>query len=177
MKNSYDCLLSDVCRSIRYHSKRAAFFGYIVRFTKAFSLFTGFGTITALIGESYVLSIVCGAFVALVSALDLACGFSDREKLHDDLKRRFIHLEKDLVLGESKATEEWIKLKTSDRLMIEVDEPPVIKTLDIICHNEQAIAQGNRKDVYHLNWLRKLFKQFDLPLLDINRLKKEKYGA
>ena len=169
--HDFDCLLFDVRRSVRYHSKRAAFFGRTAKWCKSISLFAGFGTAASIIAEnSKVLSSVLGVFVAVVSAFDLSFGLSDCERLHEDLKRRFIDFEKDLTLLGGDASTKSLSEMRSRRLAIEADEPTIVRTLDLICYNEQVKAQGSEM-LAKLSWVRHLFCQIDLPFLSAEFVK------
>ena len=68
--------------------------------------------------------------------------FSDKACLHADLYRRFIDLECQLVAGPSA---ELVKSVTERRLAIEATEPPVLKVLDTLMHNELKRANGDKK--------------------------------
>jgi len=46
--------------------------------------------------------------------------------------------------------------KINERLSIEEDEPAIIQTLDMICHNELVRAQGYCK-LAKIGWFRRLF--------------------
>jgi hypothetical protein len=41
-------------------------------------------------------------------------------------------------------TAETLAELTAERFNIEKDEPPIYRALDLLCHNELAIAQGKR---------------------------------
>ena len=64
--------------------------------------------------------------------------------LHADLERRFVELERYLSAGPESAalvSEGWDR-----RLAIEVDEPPVLKVLDAMCHNELLRSERYPKE-------------------------------
>lgn len=160
-----DGLVFDIRRSVRYHSKRAAFFGRVAKFCTAFSLFTGFGTAASVVASSSpIISASFGVAVAFFSAIDLAFGFNNLERLHEDLKRRFIAFERSLTLEGLDVSAQVMRMKMSERLAIEADEPTIIRTLDLVCYNEQIHAQGFGKCA-KLSLFRKMTCQFDLPFL------------
>jgi hypothetical protein len=165
VRGEYGSLLFSVRRSIRYHSRRSAFFGSVSRWGKTLSLFSGMGVVASVLKSGGTMTLVTAVLVGLFSAMDLAFGFSDKERLHDELKRRWIALEREIVLGESSLSEQWMKLKISERLEIETDEPPVVDTLNMLCHDEQVTAQGYGR-LSNLTAFRKFFCQVDLPFLN-----------
>jgi hypothetical protein len=159
----WDELLWAIRRSVRYHSRRADFFGSSVKLLAAISMFAGFGTMASVIGDSKTLSMAFGIAVALFSSVSLAFGFAFKEQSHIDLKRKFADLEKSMV-GTEYPDRKTLSEKTAERLTIEADEPSVVRTLDIICHNELVRAQGSGR-LARIGWLRSLFCQIDLPWL------------
>ena len=49
------------------------------------------------------------------------------------------------------------------RLTIEADEPPVLRALDVLCHNEMCRADGRLDDIYDLPWWQRIAANvFDL---------------
>ena len=69
---------------------------------------------------------------------------------HDDLRRRFIKLEAEILSNEEPDSDTALTW-CADRLDIESDEPPTYKALDLLCENEQAIATGTDRGV-RLTW-------------------------
>ena len=46
------------------------------------------------------------------------------------------------------------------RLDIESDEPPVLRTLDVICHNELAKSMGRDDSIYKVGFFKRRLAQF-----------------
>ena len=99
-----------------------------------------------------------GVATTLVSAVSLVLGSARMARLHDDLAKRFIKLECEM-LKDPDASQEQLQSYCERRLEIEQDEPPVKRVLDILCHNELARAEG-RADEYHVGFFQRCFAQF-----------------
>jgi hypothetical protein len=102
--------------------------------------------------------------VAVFGAIDLVFDAPQFARLHKDLARRFIALEKEIVILPT-LTEDEIRRFTADRLEIEADEPPVLRILNVVCHNELMRAMG-----YPDNSLAKIspLKRFFCHFFDLN---------
>jgi len=136
-------LLFDVRRSIRYHDRRRAFFERLHTITSvmtillAGSVLYDFGKP----GESAHWLLAMGVIAAVLSTFDMAVGYSRRADQHHGLKKRFIDLEESIITGAG-TDEVWDGYKKK-RLSIERDEPPIYRALDLLCHNEVAVADGH----------------------------------
>lgn len=140
-KESHD-LLFGVRRSVRYHNRRRMFFDRIHKITVSLSLIFGSATVAVAlskIGSPWVS--ICAALVSVFAAIDLVFDAPQYARSHNDLARRFIDLERKIVILPA-LTEENIRYFTSKRLEIEADEPPVLRILNILCHNELMKAMG-----------------------------------
>ncbi|ABE50971.1 hypothetical protein [Methylobacillus flagellatus] len=135
-------LLFDVRRSIRYHDKRRSFFLRLHQFTSVLTIMMAGSVVFdfAKPGEvSWWLKVI-SLGTALLVIFDLAFRFSEKEKIHLDLKGRWIDLESKMLskLDDESAWNEFCL----DRLKIEQDEPPIYRALDLLCHNELTFAEG-----------------------------------
>jgi hypothetical protein len=96
-------LLFGIRRSVLYHARRRRFFENLSRFVKVLTALSGVGTITTVLGamgENWTIGFA--AAVAILSTIDLVVGLAERGRLHWDLSKRFIELEKEMVnLGTS----------------------------------------------------------------------------
>ena len=100
------------------------------------------------------------AAVAVFSVIDLVVGTAPLARLHNDLAKRFIELEKDIIRSKD-ATDVSVSVFTAQRLDIEADEPPPLKVLDSICHNELLRAMGyDKTEFVEIKWYQRLFSQF-----------------
>ena len=95
-------------------------------------------------------------------------------RVHEDLCRQFIELEKETIsIAEGQFTEEAALRITAARLTIEAVEPPVKRVLDSLCHNELLRAMGyGGEEFVRVRWYQRLFAQ----LLDIQEHRITKYG-
>lgn len=144
-------LLFGVRRSIRYHSRRQAFYGSLDRWTSFLLLALGSGLVALAIQGSRAGMIAVGLAVTAVSGLKLVFAFGLKAARHAQFVRDFTRLEQQLYEDDS---EETVSAVTRERLAIEATEPPVMRILDGICHNELLRAMGieDPKERVQLNW-------------------------
>lgn len=136
-------MLFGIRRSIRYHQRRRAFFDRLDQLTNAFALIFGSAALYGVLGENAdKVAVVASAIVTTMASINLVVGSSKRARDHADFARQFIELEKSMI---GKGTEERLQAVTEKRLTIEASEPPVLRVLDIICHNEQMRAEGYKR--------------------------------
>ena len=176
---SYDHLLWGVRRSVRYHDRRSGFFRGCHVLVMVVVLLAGSSSAAAIFSAvgagggdlSLHWQLLSMGLITLLTTLDLAIGFSGRAWRYADLKRRFIELEQKLVTREQPSADDLAAL-TQERLAIEMDEPPVLRVLDILCHNELLVAMDrDRADLVQVGFLqRRLAHFFDLG---INRLQRQ----
>lgn len=82
----------------------------------------------------------------MLSAADLVLGSSRKAWLHSDLARKFFDLEREIEKSRGDVTEALIVEMKDRRLAIEADEPPILRVLDTLCHNELMRAMGYPRD-------------------------------
>ncbi len=139
-------LLFDIRRSIRYHTRRAAFF-------TSWHLVTNI--LTVLMAGSFLFDLgksgdpvwwlkALSAVAALLAAADIALQYSTRASIHNRLSGRFSDLEIKILRGPADGTE-WQQYR-EDRLIIERDEPAIFKVLDLLCRNELLSASGRTRE-------------------------------
>lgn len=131
-----DAMLFGIRRSVRYHERRKRFYELWSTTTTTLALLFGSATFFSMINDRKELQTLAAALVTLTASLDLVIGFSRKACLHEELKKRFISLEMKAAAG---ATINDLQM---ERLAIEAEEPPVMKALNVICHNELMIADG-----------------------------------
>ena len=134
-------LLFGVRRSVRYHHRRRRFFDLLQRITAGLAVVLGSTAVISLLQQHPAIAVYAALAVTFLSALDLVIGYAGMARLHWDLARQFIELEQDIVRGadpDANTVAAW----TARRLAIEADEPPVLRVLDTLCHNELARAMG-----------------------------------
>jgi hypothetical protein len=162
-KREWHDLLFAVRRSIRYHIRRRRFFETWHLGTMAVALIFSSAAVASVLGlqdEHNRLGAWLAAVVAVVTSLELVIGTSRKARLHDDLARRFIVVEKAMILvGEPDAVS--LRAFTAERLGIEADEPPIYRVLDVMCRNELMRAMGYRPEqLSPVTWLQRRLAHF-----------------
>ncbi len=142
-KNEYHELLFGVRRSIRYHNRRRSFYDRFNLFVNAFSLIMGSATVYGVLEEKapQEIAIIAAMLVTILAAINLVVGSSRQVRVHHNLCKRFINLEKKITSSIEESSEQLAEFR-SERLDIESEEPPVLHVLNTICHNELARAMG-----------------------------------
>ena len=158
---SFQDLLFDVRRSIRYHSRRQAFFESLGRWSDFFLLLLGLGLAASVFRNNNWTS-AAGFAVIVISGLKLVFVFGVKASRHAQFVKDFTRLEKRLFPGIS---DDEIAAVHRERLDIEVTEPPVMRVLDVICHNELLAAMGYEGETLQrervpLTWFQRLTANF-----------------
>lgn len=157
-------ILFGVRRSIRYHAHRRRFFDRLhntITFMVALFGTATMGTILAKVPHGW--SIMTALSVTAASMIDLVIGSTRVARQYDDLVRRFIALEKKIIISKDK-TMDAITTFEADRLDIEADEPSALIILNMKCQNEMCRSMGY-PDKYQVRigwWQNKLCQIFDL---------------
>lgn len=159
-------LLFGVRRSIRYHYRRVAFFDRVSKSADAFTAITGSATIASALsslGPSWTVAFASAA--AVLSAINVVFTPSQAARQHNDLVKDFIGLEKDILsMPQDTITEERLNVLYAKRLDIESKEPPPLKVLDCICHNELLRSLGyDKSHEVDIKWYQRLAS----PIMDI----------
>lgn len=172
-------LLFGVRRSIRYHARRRMFFDRYRQFTSAIGVIFGSATIFTLLNDMDPLyPAIAAAVVTVFFAIDLVVGTAAKARLHDDLGRRFIELERRMELAVGRDEQSLAKF-TAARLEIEADEPPVHRVLDLMCHNELLHAMGYERSRFirirfYQRWLAPFFDVQDHKIITYGELEQAK---
>jgi hypothetical protein len=152
-------LLFGVRRSVRYHGRRQQFYETWNTLTSAFSVLFGSAAILSLLAltgsYSKQVTIAAAAVVTIMSTVDLVVGTVRKAQLHADLGRRFSELECKFV-GE--LSPERLAECRNERIMIEADEPPQLRVVSVLTHNDLCLATG-LDDFYHIPFWRRLLGQ------------------
>lgn len=157
----YHNLLWGVRRSVRYHTRRRRFYDRLNTTASGVTVVFGSATFGILLSEAAKQwALAAAAVVTAVSAIDLVLGTAQMARLHHDLARRFIELEKRIVAApnpDETTLSAWIQ----ERLTIESDEPPPYRILDLMCHNELVVAEDRvGAAFYKVNWLQRFLANF-----------------
>jgi hypothetical protein len=131
----------DVSKSIRYHAYRRSFWEAWDSAAKMLTIVSGTAVLISIIGDNTDLARWFAFTVAVVSAMDLVLGFSNRAKRHDGLYRGFSLLAQGIAETNS-PSEADIRQWRRRRLEIEMDEPGVLDWLERRCSAEEAVARG-----------------------------------
>ena len=110
------------------------------------------------------LPVCLAAVVAVLGAVDLTVGTLRCAYLHGDLARRFISLEQRFAHGCSLEDDEHEEL-TRARLEIEVDEPPPLRLLDVMCHFELLRSLGDKERPPDIPWRRQELEEKGLKFV------------
>jgi len=161
LANDWYGLQFDVRRSIRYHQRRRRFFDGVDTLANMLSVIFGSAVIYGILAANFqALALASAALVTVVATINLVVGSNRKAWLHADLARRFVELERQL-LAEPDA--QALRQARAVRLAIEADEPPILRVLDSLCHNEVLRAQG--QDTHSVGpisgWQRLLAHVFD----------------
>lgn len=168
-------------KSLRYLAKRRAFFDALHRTSMALSFVGGSAALVALIGDQTTAAKLVAVFLTLNAMFDLAIGYSARARAYDELYRRWSNLLAEIT-REGSPDDDKIRDWLAERVHIQSDEPTPISVLNIVCHNEEAVAQGYEDDhVYRVWWWQRWAKQLlSLPpnrfrsLAELTEQKKER---
>ena len=163
---SQDGLLFDVRRSVRYHDRRQGFF-LLLRNVADFCVFV-LGSTTVLflaeaIGEGWPMlpKLVIPLVATLITGVALVFQVGPKAAHHESLKRRFNVLEQRLIKHRHSLSEELLRELQQERLIIEADEPPVLRVLDTLCHNELVWAMNlDEKETKEVTSPQRLFAHF-----------------
>ena len=161
IENKVFGLLFGVRRSIRYHNRRRSFFDKFNSITNALALIMGSATVYGALKTNLEgIAILAPAFITIFSSINLVIGSTRQARVHHDLCKRFIFLEK--MISECRNPDENELAKwTSERLDIESEEPPVLHVLNSICHNELLRAMGySKEDCVEISWLQRFLAPF-----------------
>lgn len=150
MDNDLYGLLFSIRRSIRYHDRRRAFFERMHQVTGALTILLAGSVIFEAAGENapFWLQLI-GVGAAILAAFDMVVGYAKHASQHDDLKRRFIDLEREMLSCDPGTCQ--FGVFQAMRLEIEREEPPVYRALDLLCHNELMAAEGINRQPFKVS--------------------------
>lgn len=149
----YRHLLFGIRRSVRYHRHRERFLDWISNTFKVATAVAGSATVVSLLAEAGPWwSESAAALTALLSAFDIVVAPGRTARIHNELARDFIALEKDTLGAGSGLEREDLVALEARRLDVEANEPPHYRVLNIICHNELVRATGESPEHYVDMW-------------------------
>ena len=157
----YD-LMFRIKRSIRYNSRRQRFFETVDRMLSLFLILLGSGAVATQANFTdrleFWLVITIGALVAILSSVMLVYVPGVRAVTHKQFVKEFTQLEIELSMNSSKETTRQV---WHNCLSLEATEPPVMRVLDLLCHNELCLAEDikDREQYVAIGWFKRLTAQ------------------
>ena len=145
MSVSLESLDFSLNKAIRYFSKRRRYFDLLHRISKTLVLAGGSSSFTALVADFSEIAVYATLIIAIVGLVDYIFDFSGQSRLYDNLYRRTVNLTS-RIYNLSKSDTESVCNLVAERYLIFADCPAINRVLDVICHNEEAIARGYDKD-------------------------------
>lgn len=154
-----------VQRNIRYHMRRGSFFLRWSRFTAFVGVIFGSAAVTGLVATSSTVMVgIAALVVTLASAVDLVVGTGQRSWLHNDLRKRYLDIEAEMLAQDENSQISKLRDYKSRIRRIEADEPPTLPVLELLARNDviRALYPKDKADLYvtHLGWLKRLTAQW-----------------
>ena len=145
----YSDLLFGVRRSVRYHRRRERFLDVAGAWFRVLTAGAGAATALALLAEFSAWQVSTAAVAtAVFSVLDIVFMPERTARLHNELARDFIALEQDMLRIPPDPPQDDVTALVARRLAIEMREPPHLRALNLMCHNELVKAMGAPADNY-----------------------------
>lgn len=154
-----------VQRNVRYHMRRGAFFLRWGRFTAFVGVIFGSATVTSLIaGTSPFMTGGAALLVTLASSIDLVVGTGQRAWLHNDIRKRYLDIEAELLASGSEVKPETLRAMKSKIRRIEADEPPTLPALELLARDDVIRSMYPKeeaaKHVSKLGWFKRTTAQW-----------------
>jgi len=154
LKDKQHDLLFGVRRSVLYHNRRYHFFEKTNNYIECLQYF-----LILVFFTKKELSLFC--FIFYVMTDQTKNQMFRKTTLHSGLVKRFIALEKKIVKVGDNIDDDTLNNFTTERLDIEANEPPILRGLDCICHNQLMRSMGyDKKDFVTIRWYQRLVSQF-----------------
>ncbi len=142
-------LLFAVRKSVRYHERRQRFFLSCNRFVSFVTAASGTSAVVTLLNDAdKTIVMAIALLITLAGLMDLVFGTARRISEHGNLAREFVALERRMVLAEESSG--TLRELTAARLEIEEREPPILRVLNVLSHNDVMRAMGHPQS----NWAR-----------------------
>lgn len=158
-------------KSIRYHQRRRSFFENLHALASALQVFAGASAVAALVSGHPDWGVGLAAAAAALVVLDLVAGTSRKATAHLNLAQQFAELERAMVPWEHRTSELDASQATGfrqKRLQIEEAEPPKLRVVDILCHNELVTSSYRHEFVFPVGRLKRWVGHvFDVEVDDV----------
>ena len=152
-------LVWGVKRSQRYHAKRTQFFQRWAWACSMIAILSGSGAVLAGLQKAPAwVAVVSAVLIALFGGLNLVFRFAELARDHRDFNRKFADLEARMLLAEPSESE--LRKFQAERLKLEGEEPAVKPVLDVICHNEQLIADGAKIWPHQVTFAQRVLRNY-----------------
>lgn len=154
-----------VQRNIRYHMRRGAFFLRWSRLTAFTGVMFGSAAVSTLMANADPrITAAAAILITFFSALDLVVGTGQQSWLHNDLRKRYLEIEGELMLVEEANLERSIKTFKARIRKIEADEPPTLPALELLARDDVIRALFPKKEadgmVCKLKWYQRATAQW-----------------
>ncbi len=133
-----------VHKSRRYHEKLAAFYGSWRDRMRVVTAIAGSGAFFIVVSGWQHTAEVITAFVALWALLDIIVMPDKKHDKHNELCRRFTSLA--AKIRRSSSTDAALKELMAERLLIEENEPPCKRLVDLEARNDEWRSRGYSPD-------------------------------
>ena len=134
-------LLFAVRKSVRYHERRQRFFLACNRFVSFVTAASGTSAVVTLLNDADKTVVMAIALlITLAGLMDLVFGTARRISEHGNLAREYVALERRMTLAER--SPESLRELTAARLEIEEREPPILRVLNVLSHNDVMRSMG-----------------------------------
>jgi hypothetical protein len=160
-----------VQRSRRYHEKLSAFYLAWRDRMRMVTAIAGSGAFILVVADSK-WGVALSGFVALWAVLDIIVAPDKKAELHGDLCKKFVELARRMAT----ASPDELGALSASRLLIEENEPPCKRLVDLEARNDECRARGFPPDelVPLSLWQRKLGRYFDFGLERLEQWKADR---
>lgn len=141
---------------IRYHERRASFYGFYDRLFNFLNIILGSSAIYAITAkpEQAIYAAIISLAITVVSTISLVFRLSIQENIHLTFLREFHKIYNDAVMLDKNTFYHYqLEKIRKERLELEADEPTKKYYIDFIAYNEQCMAMGyDEKAKLKLHW-------------------------
>ena len=162
--SSFYALRSDLERGLRYYGamrNRCSLLAFLLQSVVALSASASFAGLLADFSPTLQKGLALAA--AATSLLALAERSGKRADAYARKRARFSEILRQLPVDYEKWTVETLESLTKARIEVEADEGPLYECLDVVCHNQQCLADGRPDEIRPLSWWQEYVLRF-LPV-------------
>ena len=157
-------LRSDLERGLRYYGamrNRCSLLAFVLQSVIALSASASFAALLADLSPALQKGLALVA--AAASLLSLAERSGKRADAYARKRARFSEILRQLPVDYAEWTVGTLTQLTRERLEVEADEGPLYECLDVVCHNQQCLADGRPDEIRPLSWWQEYVLRF-LPV-------------